>query len=111
MTPIRRTERSFATNGTIGVTASVGSPAPAAGSANGRKTRSMLVEGEMVDLEMVNGTGEGVGDVDEEVMMLDMEEKNGDEGVVVEDTVMPEENGENGGEDADADGEAKVGEV
>jgi hypothetical protein len=75
----------------------------------------MLVEGEMVDLGMVNGTGEGAGDVDEEeVMLADMEEKNGDEGVVVEDTVRPEENGENGGEDADADGEAedqKAGEV
>ena len=108
MTPIRRNERSFVANGTTSVTAGVGSPAPAAGSANGRRTRSMLVEGEMVELGMTNGTGEGVEDVDEDILIADVEEKNDDvEGVADEDTVRQEENGDTGGEGSDADGEAE----
>jgi hypothetical protein len=67
----------------------------------------MLVEGEVVELGMVNGTGEPVGDVDEDVMMADVEEKNDDEGLVDEDTMRQERNGDTGGEDADADGEAE----
>ena len=66
----------------------------------------MLVEGEMIELGMVNGTGEGVGDVDEDVLMADVEEKNDGEGVADEDTMKQEGNGESGGEDVDADGEA-----
>jgi histone acetyltransferase SAS3 len=108
MTPIRRNDRSFVANGNTSVTAGVGSPGPAAGNANGRRTRSMLVEGEMVEFGMVNGTGEEVGDVDEDVLMADAEEKNDDvEGVVDEDIVRKEENGESGGEGSDADGEAE----
>ena len=67
----------------------------------------MLVEGEMVEVGMVNGTGEGVGDVDEDILMVDVEEKNDDEVVMDEDTVRQGENDESGGEDADADGEAE----
>ena len=107
MTPIRRNERNFAANGAIGVTASVGSPVPAGGSVNGRRTRSLLVEGEVVEVGMVNGTGEAVGDADEDALMVDVEEKNGDEMVASEDTVKQEENDENRGEDEDADGEAE----
>jgi hypothetical protein len=56
---------------------------------------------------MVNGTGEAVGDADEDALMVDVEEKNGDEMVAGEDTVKQEENDENRGEDEDADGEAE----
>jgi len=67
----------------------------------------MLVEGEMVELGIVNGTGEGVEDIDEDVLMVDMEEKNDDEGAVDEYTVRQEGNGGSDEEDADADGEVE----